>query len=192
MAKLKSYNILRFLTLSLMSCVYLLGAPATPQAYQLAGGVHDRSSDPAYIASGIPGVCFECHVAHGAYELMLWGRDLSPDAINGSDLCLDCHSGSPPSWASTAKDMSDAEESLHDFTGDSIASSGVCSSCHDLHNSDDSTASFAGSASGQYFTGYALWRRDLTDDLGQYDQKRGLDRTSTQDGPNYLVGMTAF
>ncbi|MDF1526973.1 MAG: hypothetical protein P1S59_11995 [bacterium] len=151
------------------------------------------SSDPAYIASGISGVCLECHVPHQAFELRLWGRDLAPDAVNASDLCLDCHSGAPPSWATFAKDVSDVEISLHDFSSAPIGSDGVCSSCHDLHYPDETTASYAGSSSGHYFTGYVLWKRDLTNDLAQYYQKRDLATDSDPvGGPNYLVGNTVF
>ena len=179
------------LALSGILLFFTILIPVISTASPLAGGPHDRSSDPAFIASGIKGVCFECHIPHGAYELRLWGRDLTPDAVNEADLCLDCHSGSPPGWAAPAKDQSKVETSLHDFTGGLIAPGGVCSSCHSLHYPDEGTAAFAGSSSGNYFAGYVLWKRDLTDNLNEYDQKRDLATDSDPvGGPNYLVGMT--
>jgi hypothetical protein len=62
-----------------------------------------------------------------------------------------------------------------------------------LHLPDANTFAFAGSSADNYFTRYALWIRDLTDDLGEYYQKRDLATDSEPTGgPNYLVGMTIF
>ena len=173
----------------LSSALWVLSVQALP----LSGGPHDRSSDPAYIASGVRGICDECHLAHYAPEIIQYKRDLSPDASVFSDLCFDCHSGSPPPWASTARDQSVADGSLHDFSSRQIGSGGVCWPCHELHLPDTNTISFAGTSSGDYFANSILWRRDLTDDIGQYEQKRDLATASNPvGGPNYLVGMTIF
>ncbi|MDF1534983.1 MAG: hypothetical protein P1S46_00585 [bacterium] len=170
----------------------LLNAPSL-HALPLAGGPHDRSSDPAYTASGIKGVCDECHIAHYSPELAQYKRDLSPDAAVLSDLCLDCHDGTPPPWASTARDQSVAEGSLHDFSSRTIGFGGVCWPCHDLHLPDENTVSMAGSSSGNYFADHLLWKRDLTGDLAGYYQKRDLATDSyPSGGPNYLVGKTIF
>ena len=175
---------------SVFSIILLyLVLPRFSAAYQIAGGVHDLWPD--YESYNVSGSCNECHRIHQAVEPKQWVRDLTPDAVNASDLCLDCHDGSPPAWAASARDMSKAENSFHDFPG-SVAPGGVCSSCHSLHYPDEGTAAFAGSSLGNYFTGYALWNRDLTNDLDEYDQKRDLATDSAFGDPNYLVGMTAL
>lgn len=171
-----------------MSGAFLLLASHL-HAFPLSGGPHDRSSDPAYAASGIAGICDECHLAHFAQEIIQYKRDLTPDATKISELCLDCHSGSPPPWASTARDQSQAVGSRHDFSSRPIGWGGVCWSCHDLHLADTNTASYVDT----YFTSFNLWRRDLSGELGNFEQKRQLGDNSSPGGqPNYLIGSTVF
>jgi len=182
-----------YYALVILSCCLLLAAPSPSGALPLEGGPHDRSSDPAYTASGIGGICDECHLVHYAPEMVQYKRDLIPDAAKSSELCLDCHDGSPPPWASTARDQTPSVTSLHDFSSRPIGQGGVCWPCHDLHLPDPATASFAGSGSGSYFTDSHLWKRDLSGELTQFYQKRELGRDSDPaGGPNYLVGSTVF
>lgn len=167
--------------------------PSSAFSHPLTGGPHDMSSDPAYIASGIGGICDECHLAHYAPEMVQYKRDLSPDPANFSELCLDCHSGSPPPWASSARDESDIETSLHDFSNQTIGTGGVCWACHELHLPDANTISYAGSTSGDYYANFILWKRDITSELSEFYQKRDLGTNSDPSGgPNYLVGNTIF
>jgi len=181
----------------LAACGFLLFATLS-FAYPLAGGPHDFSADPAYAASGLQGICDECHLAHLAPEIVQYKWDLTPDAAIFSDLCLDCHSGSPPPWASGAGDTSKAVGSRHDFTGRDISrdngqEGGACWACHELHLPSTATISYAGSGSGAYYTDFLLWRRDVTVDADQFDQKRDLGTASDPSGgPNYLVGGTVF
>jgi len=90
--------------------------------------------------------------------------------------------------------VSDVKLSFHDFSGESIATRGFCNPCHEnIHNPDSITASYAGSAAGNYFTDSLLWGRDISNDLNEYYQKRDLVTDSDLiGGPNYLVGMTIF
>ena len=139
----------------------LSGQPAF--GYPLSGGPHDRSSDPLFPSSGLAGVCNECHIPHYAPEVFQYTRDQSPDATNSSDLCLDCHSGTTPPWAATARDVSDVDGSRHDFSSrPSIGWGGVCWPCHNLHLPNETTVSYAGTDSGKYFRNFILWSRDIS------------------------------
>ena len=168
--------------------------PFTAYAAPVAGSVHDFSSTQAFLDSGVPGVCAECHTAHGAFELGIWVRDIVPDAVTAGDLCLDCHDGTAPTWASPAPpDQSDLKNSLHDFTGDPVTSRGSCFACHDLHTSSANTESFIGT----YITKSFLWGRDLTEEFNgtnEFYQKRDLGTFSGGVGgyPNYLIGATVM
>ena len=133
----------RPLPVYLFLIVLLFGftVPSLAHSYSLTGGVHDRSNDPDFLGSNIPGICAECHVPHGAFEIRLWGRDLTPNAVYAGDLCVDCHDDIAPTWASSAQDVSNVEDSWHDFTAEPLASDGPCDACHSLHYHDDTTAS---------------------------------------------------
>ena len=168
-----------------LACFALLVFSSLSHALPLAGGPHDRSSDPAYIASGINGICDECHLAHYAPEIVQYKRDLTPDATKFSQLCLDCHSGSAPPWASTAGDQSLSLTSLHDFSDRPIGQGGVCWPCHELHAPDPATASYAGT----YFTDFLLWKRDITGELGQFEQKRKQMQTAISRPASHSLKM---
>ena len=168
--------------------------PSPAHSYTLAGGVHDRTNDPAFLASNVPGICAECHIPHGAYEIRLWGRDLVGTA-DVDDLCVDCHDGDGvPAWASSAQDVSKVQLSYHDFSSiAAVAPRGACSACHDLHAPNDNTAAYVGSDTGHYYTNFVLWKRDLSGELTEFDQKRDLNKNSDPSGgPNYLIGTTVF
>jgi len=159
--------------------------PVPAYSYTLTDGVHDRSNDPAFLGSNIPGICAECHVPHEAFEIRLWGRDLG-GAAEVDDLCIDCHDGAAPAWASSAQNVAKVKLSYHDFSDNpGIAPRGSCSACHDLHAPNDNTAAYVGTS----FTSANLWIRDLTGEFTDLDQKRNLGSNTP---PNYLIGATVL
>ncbi|MDF1524705.1 MAG: cytochrome c3 family protein [bacterium] len=166
---------------AVLSCVSNSGAAP------LGGTVHDLSASPAYIASGGSGLCGQCHTSHGSCELTLWCRDLTPDAVSPGDLCLDCHDGTPPSWALNARDVGRFNGSLHDFSGETVAPRGACSACHDLHLPDPGTLGFE----GVVIPVTSLWTRDLTEEFNDLFQKRDLGQSASV-RPDYLIGTTAL
>jgi predicted CXXCH cytochrome family protein len=168
--------------LFLIALLIVLTIPSMAFSISLAGGVHDRSNDPAFLASS-SGICVECHVPHYSFEIRLWGRDLVGTA-DVDDLCVDCHDGAAPAWASSAQNVSKVQLSYHDFSDNTaIAPRGACSACHDLHLPNDSTASYVGT----FFTSADLWTRDLAGEFSEFDVKRNLSNTTP---PNYLIGAT--
>jgi len=173
--------------------VTALTVPVSAEAAPVVGSIHDFSAVPAFAASGVPGVCAECHTPHGAFELGIWVRDIVPDALSAGDLCLDCHDGTAPAWAAAPPDKSDLKNSRHDFTGDPVTTRGNCFACHDLHTSSANTEAYIGT----YITNSFLWGRDLTEEFTgtkEFYQKRDLGTLSEGVGgsPNYLVGATVM
>ena len=133
--------------LILIAVLMGLSIPLPAYSYGLTGGVHDRTNDPAFLASNVPGICAQCHIPHGAFEIRLWGRDLVGTA-DVDDLCVDCHDGDGnPAWASSAQDVSKVQLSYHDFSANNdtaIAPRGSCSACHDLHAPNANTSAYVG------------------------------------------------
>lgn len=165
----------------ILCCASIL--PASP----LGGTVHDLSANSTYLASGGNGLCIQCHLPHGSQELVLWGRDLTPDALEPDELCLDCHGGSPPSWAAYAKDVSRFNGSLHDFTGRSIADRTACGACHIIHLTDPGAAAYEGTVTSSV----RMWGRDLTEEFTDLYQVRDLGQSASV-RPDYLIGRTAL
>ena len=183
----RSLGLQRALPVYLFLIALLMGftVPVPAYSYTLTDGVHDRSNDPAFLASNVPGICAECHIPHGAFEVRLWGRDLGGAAVV-DDLCIDCHDGAAPAWASSAQNVADVKNSYHDFSDNpGIAPRGSCSACHELHAPNDNTAAYVGT----FFTSAKLWIRDLTGEITDLDQQRNLGSITP---PNYLIGATVL